>query len=248
MKQMLTLILLAALPLSGQEKGTITGRLSDGETGESLPGANVMVKGTYYGAASDGDGFYRITDVSAGSYDMEVSMIGYKVILRTGVKVNAGRTTTVDFQLEQTVLALGEEVVVLGKKPLFDVDETASITKLSSEDLEDRIVNSVEDILAEQVGVTKVNNEIHIRGGRVDETLYVIDGLSIKDPLSGYSGNLFVNPESIEDLEIITGGYNAEYGQAMSGVINIRLKEGRDKFEGSVKYLSDHWGCGLGRL
>ena len=205
-----------------------------------------MVKGTYYGAASDADGYFRITNVSTGSYDMEVSMIGYKVILRTGVKVNAGRTTTVDFQLEQTVLALGEEVVVVGKKPLFDVDETASITKLSSDDLENRIVNSVEDILAEQIGVTKVNNEIHIRGGRIDETLYVIDGLSIKDPLSGYSGNLFVNAESIEDLEIITGGYNAEYGQAMSGIINIRLKEGRDKFEGSIKYLSDHWGAATG--
>jgi hypothetical protein len=104
----------------------------------------------------------------------------------------------------------------------------------------------VEDILAEQVGVTKVNNEIHIRGGRIDESLYIIDGLSIKDPLSGYSGNLFVNAESIEDLEIITGGYNAEYGQAMSGIINIRLKEGRDKFEGSIKYLSDHWGAATG--
>ncbi|MEE1566385.1 MAG: TonB-dependent receptor [Arenicellales bacterium] len=246
MKRLLTLWLLAALPLTGQEKGTITGRLSDSETGEPLPGVNVMVKGTYYGAASDGDGFYRITNVSAGSYDMEVSMIGYKVILRTGVKVNAGQTTTVDFQLEQTVLALGEEVVVVGKKPLFDVDETASITKLSSDDLEDMIVHSVEDILAEQVGVTKVNNEIHIRGGRVDESLYIIDGLSIKDPLSGYSGNLFVNAESIEDLEIITGGYDAEYGQAMSGIINIRLKEGRDKFEGSIKYLSDHWGAATG--
>ena len=246
MKRLLTLWLLVALPLIGQEKGSIEGRLSDSETGEPLPGVNVMVKGTYYGAASDADGYFRITNVSTGSYDMEVSMIGYKVILRTGVKVNAGRTTTVDFQLEQTVLALGEEVVVVGKKPLFDVDETASITKLSSDDLEDMIVNSVEDILAAQVGVTKVNNEIHIRGGRIDESLYIIDGLSIKDPLSGYSGNLFVNAESIENLEIITGGYNAEYGQAMSGIINIRLKEGRDKFEGSIKYLSDHWGAATG--
>ena len=136
MKRLLTLWLLVALPLIGQEKGSIEGRLSDSETGEPLPGVNVMVKGTYYGAASDADGYFRITNVSTGSYDMEVSMIGYKVILRTGVKVNAGRTTTVDFQLEQTVLALGEEVVVVGKKPLFNVDETASITKLSSDDLE----------------------------------------------------------------------------------------------------------------
>lgn len=235
-------MLFLPLMLLGQPDASIQGTVRDFKTGNPLPGVNVIIKGTYYGAATGSDGNYLITSISPGSYDIEISMVGYKILLKTGVKVEAGAAVTENFDLEQTVLMLGEEVVVIGKKPLFDVDETATLTRISSDDIQNKIVNSVEDILSEQIGVTTVDNEIHIRGGRIDESLFIIDGLSIKDPLSGYGGNLFINAESIDNLEIITGGYNAEYGQAMSGVINIRLKEGRDKYEGSFKYASDNWG------
>ena len=235
-------MLFLPLMLLGQQDASIQGTVRDFKTGNPLPGVNVIIKGTYYGAATGSDGNYLITSISPGSYDIEISMVGYKILLKTGVKVEAGAAVTENFDLEQTVLMLGEEVVVIGKKPLFDVDETATLTRISSDDIRNKIVNSVEDILSEQIGVTTVDNEIHISGGRIDESLFIIDGLSIKDPLSGYGGNLFINAESIDNLEIITGGYNAEYGQAMSGVINIRLKEGRDKYEGSFKYSSDNWG------
>jgi len=235
-------MLFLPLMLLGQPDASIQGTVRDFKTGNPLPGVNVIIKGTYYGAATGSDGNYLITSISPGSYDIEISMVGYKILLKTGVKVEAGAAVTENFDLEQTVLMLGEEVVVIGKKPLFDVDETATLTRISSDDIQNKIVNSVEDILSEQIGVTTVDNEIHIRGGRIDESLFIIDGLSIKDPLSGYGGNLFINAESIDNLEIITGGDNAEYGQAMSGVINIRLKEGRDKYEGSFKYASDNWG------
>ena len=242
MRRSFSLMLFLPLMLLGQQDASIQGTVRDFKTGNPLPGVNVIIKGTYYGAATGSDGNYLITSISPGSYDIEISMVGYKILLKTGVKVEAGAAVTENFDLEQTVLMLGEEVVVIGKKPLFDVDETATLTRISSDDIQNKIVNSVEDILSEQIGVTTVDNEIHIRGGRIDETLFIIDGLSIKDPLSGYGGNLFINAESIDNLEIITGGYNAEYGQAMSGVINIRLKEGRDKYEGSFKYASDNWG------
>ena len=242
MRRSFSLMLFLPLMLLGQQDASIQGTVRDFKTGNPLPGVNVIIKGTYYGAATGSDGNYLITSISPGSYDIEISMVGYKILLKTGVKVEAGAAVTENFDLEQTVLMLGEEVVVIGKKPLFDVDETATLTRISSDDIQNKIVNSVEDILSEQIGITTVDNEIHIRGGRIDETLFIIDGLSIKDPLSGYGGNLFINAESIDNLEIITGGYNAEYGQAMSGVINIRLKEGRDKYEGSFKYSSDNWG------
>lgn len=228
--------------LQAQRPGSIQGIVTDMKTSDPLVGVNIMVKGTYYGAASGLDGRFRIPNMTPGSYDVEASMIGYKVVLRTGVQVMEGQTIQVDFEMEETVLTLGEEVVVVGKKPLFDVDETSSMVRVSSDDIADKVVSSVEDILSEQIGVTRQDNEIHIRGGRIDESLFVVDGLSIKDPLSGYSGNLFVNAEAIENLEIITGGYSAEYGQAMSGVVNVKLKEGRDHFEGALKYVSDNWG------
>ena len=184
------------------QTSTISGFIADTKSGEGLAGVNVMVKGTYYGAASGIDGQYYINNISPGTYDVEASIIGYKVVLQTGINVDPGQTTVLDFNMEETVLTLGEEVVVLGSKPLFDVDETASVTRVTSEDIANKIVSSVEDILSEQVGVTTQDNEIHIRGGRIDESMFVVDGQSVKDPLSGYSGNLFVNPEAIQDLEI----------------------------------------------
>ena len=233
------LFILLSLSIQAQDSGSLTGSVTELSTGTKLPGVNIMVKGTYYGAATDLDGTFRIPKISPGSYDVEVSMIGYKVILKTGVVINPNETVTLDFTMEETVLSFGEDVVVLGKKPLFDVDETSSLVRVRKEDIENKVVSSVEDILSEQIGVTTQDNEIHIRGGRIDESMFIVDGFSVKDPLSGYSGNLFINADAIEELEIITGGYSAEYGQAMSGVVNIKLKEGRDHYEGAVKYSSD---------
>ena len=89
------------------------------------------------------------------------------------------------------------------------------MARVRKEDIENKVVSSVGDILSQQIGVTTQDNEIHIRGGRIDESLFVVDGFSVKDPLTGYSGNLFVNADAIEEMEIVTGGYDAEYGQAM---------------------------------
>lgn len=238
---LLTVVLF--LPTVYGQTGSIRGLVKNVKTGEPLIGVNVIVKGTYYGAATDINGQYYIRNVNPGSYDIEASIIGYKLTMLTGIEVKAGLPTQVDFDLEETVLTLGQEVVVIGKKTLYDADETATVTRMRSEDIDNKVVNSVEDILSEQAGVTTQDNEIHIRGGRIDESIFIVDGMSVKDPLSGYSGNLFVNADAIQELEIVTGGYNAEYGQAMSGVVNIKLKEGRKNFDGSFKYTSDHWGA-----
>ena len=208
--------------IHSQEFGFISGTITESNSGEGMPGVNIMIKGTYYGTSSDLQGKYKINNISPGSYDVEVSMIGYKVILKTGVSVKQNETIALDFVMEETVLSFGEDVIVMGKKPLFDVDETASVARVRKEEIETKVVSSVEDILSEQIGVTTQDNEIHIRGGRIDESMFVVDGFSVKDPLSGYSGNLFVNADAIEELEIVTGGYSAEYGQAMSGIVNIK--------------------------
>jgi len=104
-------------PVLSQTKGAVSGRIVDNETGEGLPGVNVVVKGTYYGAATSLDGSYIIRNMNPGVYTVEASMMGYKQVQHTGVKVVAGETTTLDFNLEATVLAFGQEVVVIGQKP-----------------------------------------------------------------------------------------------------------------------------------
>ena len=142
------LILLLPIFLLSQSPGTISGRVVDKVSNEGLVGVNVMVKGTYYGGATDIDGQFFISGISAGTYDIEASIIGYKVLLQTGIKISSGSTTVLNFEMEETVLTLGEEVVVLGSKPLFDVDETASVARVTSEDIANKVVSSVEDILS----------------------------------------------------------------------------------------------------
>ena len=127
-----SIILIFPLYLFSQSSDTITGRVVDKEKNEGLAGVNIMVKGTYYGSATDADGYYSITQVNPGTYDIEASIIGYKVVLQTGIKIEVGKSVTLDFSMEETVLTIGEEVVVMGKKPLFDVDETSSMTRVTS--------------------------------------------------------------------------------------------------------------------
>ncbi len=238
----LFLILCSNTFLFGQTKGNIQGRIIDGENGETLPGVNVVVKGTYYGAAADLEGNYTISNVNPGVYTIEVTIIGFKQVQQTGVKVIAGETTKLDFELESTVLTLGQEVVVIGERPLFNIDETSSRRNITSAEITAEVVETVQDILANQVGVVQTDDEIHIRGGRSYENAYLIDGISVQDPLSGTGFGLQLSTDAIEEMEVITGGFNAEYGQAMSGIINIKTKEGSDKYHGTFTYKRDHFG------
>jgi len=237
---LITVILSIVLVYAQSGTGTISGRVIEKKSGTGLPGANILVKGTYYGTATDMDGNFEIRNISQGSYDLEVTMIGYKVHLQAGVNVRKDETIRLNIEMEETVLAIGQEVVVVGEKPILQVDQTSSSIRFSKEELSGKIAESVTDIIAEQVGVVESDNEIHIRGGRVDESQFIVDGLSLKDPLSGTANNLYVNPNAISELEFISGGFNAEYGQAMSGIIDVKLKEGNDQYEGSLTYKTDH--------
>lgn len=223
------------------QQTTITGRVTDKETGDGLPGANIIVQGTYKGAASDMDGNFTITGLEPGDYDIKASMIGYTEQLRTGIQVRLNRPVTVNFEMSPTVLALGQTLEVVGEKPLFETEVTASQQRLSSEEIEQKVVETVDDLVGDQLGVVVQDNKIHIRGGRADESLYMIDGQSIKDPLSGYTNTLYVNAAAIQELKVITGGYDAEYGQAMSGVVDIETKEGEDHYTGGLNWKSDNW-------
>ena len=226
-------------------KGKIQGMVTDISTHAPLPGVNIVIKGTYMGAATDLNGRYVIDNVSPGQFDIQVSMIGYKIQLRTGVKVVASESQTINFELEESVLAFGQEVVVIGKRPLLQVDLTASEEHFNADDINNKIVENVNDIIAQQAGVVKSDNEIHIRGGRADESLYIVDGISIKDPLSGYGNTLYINSDAIKELKVITGGFNAEYGQAMSGVIDVVTKEGNENYAGGITLKTDHFGLNL---
>jgi len=109
----------------------------------------------------------------------------------------------------------------------LDIEQTSSAHILSSEEVSKTIVTDIKDIVTQQAGIVKENNEIFIRGGRSYENSILLDGVSVQDPLSGTGIGLQLSANSLEEVEVITGGYNAEFGQATSGVINARTKEGK---------------------
>ena len=244
MKKLLIIIalLLCTGSLFAQQTGNIEGVVIDSETGEKLPGVNIILKGTYYGAATDIDGKFRINGITVGNYDVRISLIGYTSVEYTGIEIEPNKTKLIDVNLEETVLTLNQEVVVIGEKPLMDVEETQSKHTVTREDIEITIVENITGIVSRQTGVVEVDREIHIRGGRSYENAYLIDGVSVQDPLAGTGFGLQLSANAIEQVEVITGGYNAEYGQATSGVVNVTTREGKDNYSGSVSYKRDNFG------
>ena len=224
------------------QTGTLTGIVHDAKTGEELPGVNVILKGTYYGAATDIHGKFRINNVSVGSYNVEISLIGYKTVQYTGIEIQANKTKELDVKMEETVLTLDQDVVVVGEKPLMDVEETQSKKTVSKEDIENAIVENITDVVTQQAGITQTDNTIHIRGGRSYENAFLLDGVSVQDPLSGTGFGLQLSADAIEEVEVITGGFNAEYGQATSGIVNVKTREGKDNYSGYFSYKKDNLG------
>ncbi|MFA4838724.1 MAG: TonB-dependent receptor [Candidatus Neomarinimicrobiota bacterium] len=229
-------------PLFAQGKCVIEGHIRDLKTGEPLIGVNVVVLGTYYGSSTDMNGYYLIQNIKPAEYTLELSYIGYKIIQKTGVRINPNEKLTLDFNMEQTALALGQEVVVIGEKPLLQMKETGTVRSVNRQDIANRPLDNVQDILSEQVGVTKTDNEIHVRGSRTYEVQYLLDNISVQDPLSGTGYGLNISPNAIEEVEVITGGFRAEYGQATSGIVNVKTKTGGDRYEGYLSYKSDNLG------
>lgn len=224
------------------DQGLFKGRITDKSTKEGLPTVNIIVKGTYYGASTDVDGKFTIQKVNPGVYVVEIRLLGYKLVQYPAVKITAGETTTLDVQLEETSLTLGQEVVVVGEKPLFNIEQTSSSRTASSNDIMAAAVQNVQDVVALQVGVVKSDDQIHIRGGRSYEAAYIVDGISVQDPLAGTGFGMQLPPGAIKEAEVITGGYNPEYGQATSGVVSLTTKEGQETYSGSVTHKQDHFG------
>jgi outer membrane receptor protein involved in Fe transport len=223
------------------EPGNIVGKVLDAKTKDALPFANVVVMGTARGAMSMDDGSFFIQNVPEGTYTVKATYMGYDSEELTDVVVTAYTSTEIEFKLYRTVLATAEEVVVTAERPMVEVDVPTTVRSVTAEDLKEMPVDDISDALSLQAGVVMTDDQIHIRGGRTDETLYIIDGVQMKDLISGKSPSLNVSARSVAEMDVITGGYSAEFGQALSGVVNVKLKEGSTKQGGYIDYSADHF-------
>jgi outer membrane receptor protein involved in Fe transport len=222
------------------DTGNIAGKVLDAKTSEALPFANVVVVGTGLGAMSMDDGSFFIKNIPAGTYTVKATYMGYNAQELTGIAVEEYTTTEIEFKLYRTVLAAADEVLVTAERPMVEVDVPTTVRSLTADDIKEMPVDNIEDALGLQAGVVVSDDEIHIRGGRTDETLYIVDGVQMRDLISGKSSSLNVSARSVAEMDVITGGYSAEFGQALSGVVNVKLKEGSAKQGGYFDYSADH--------
>lgn len=221
----------AAFAQYGQIRGTVT----DAATGEALPGVNVVIEGSTTGAATDLNGNYAIIGVRPDTYTVLVTYIGYQPVRIEDVRVRIDLSTTLDVQMREDIFETGE-VVVTAQREMVQMDLTATTAFISADEIRALPVENFQDIVELQAGV--VNG--HFRGGRLGEVGYWVDGLPVQDV---YDGGLALGIENdmVQEAQIVTGAFNAEYGQAMSGIVNVVTKDGSNTFEGSFSgFVGDY--------
>ncbi|MGE5351328.1 MAG: TonB-dependent receptor [Acidobacteriota bacterium] len=216
--------------------GKIAGRVVDAATREPLPFVNIVVVGTSMGAATDMDGYYSILNLAPGTYSLKASAIGYNATTVQNIKVSIDLTTKIDFELGETSVQLNQDVIVVAQRPLVTKDLTASTSVIGANEISSLPVTEFQEVLQLQAGVVGGN----VRGGRSGEVVYSIDGVPVTDVYDG--GTVVdVNANSIQEMQFVSGAFNAEYGRALSGIVNIATKDGDNNFTGTLNtYFGDY--------
>ncbi|MDA3861936.1 MAG: TonB-dependent receptor [Melioribacteraceae bacterium] len=227
-----SIILLFSVFTFAGTTGKIAGKINDGTNNEPLIAANIFVVGTSYGAATDMDGNYFIINLPPGVYQLRISMIGFATKLISGVRVSVDQTTKIDASLFEDTIQLAD-VVVSAEKLIVRKDLTSTESKVSGDDIAMLPLDDISAVVNLQAGVI----DGHFRGGRSNEVKYLIDGIAVNDVYSGSSA-MEVEVNSIEEVQVLTGTFNAEYGEAMSGVVNQITKVATNNYDGNISFYS----------
>jgi len=243
-KIVFVLFVLGMLPfyLFAGTTGKISGIVTNSQTGEPLIGVNVVIEGSMLGASTDMDGYYFILNVPVGLHTLKVTYMGYQDITERDIRVSIDLTTEANFQMNQKTLDLGNEVVVTAERKMIRKDETNTNVIKTVEEIENMPIRGLVNLAATTAGVIRAENSgaLNVRGGRGNETATYIDGVLVTDP-AGASMRLYIPNQAIEEVSVQTGGFNAEYGDAMSGIVAITTNAGKDKYHVSVEAVTDEF-------
>lgn len=213
------LVTLCAAMTSRAQTGAISGRVLSAEEGAPLAGANVLVLGSTLGATADRNGFYIIPNIPPGNYKVRASYLGYARTVAEEVQVRLNLTTTLHFKLKEETLQ-GEEVTVVARRQNLNHDISASLAEAEAEQLQSLPIATIEDAVRMQAGVEP---DLSIRGGHLNTVSFLIDGINLREgrthaPITGLSYTAF------EHMQVQTGGFNAEYGNVRSGLVQLVTK------------------------
>ena len=225
------LLLICVNTLISATTGKISGHVTDSETGEPLIGVNIFISNLGTGAATDIDGYYAILNVRPGKHELRASMIGYTPFVMQNVDVVMGLTSKIDLSMSSEILGM-ETVTVVSERPIVAKDLSGSQLNIDSESIEQWPISSVNAVLGVQAGV----ENMQVRGGSVSQTAVMVDGFLSNDSRSNAPVTT-LSLSSVEEIQVQSGGFNAEYGNIRSGIVNIVTAEGpADHYSGSFYY------------
>jgi outer membrane receptor protein involved in Fe transport len=226
--------------------GKVMGKVIDDASGEGLFGATIMIEGTSMGNKAGPDGSYYIVNVPSGTYTLVASVIGYTSMRVEKVAVTADQTTEINFRLKTQAVTLQKSTTVTAERPIIEKGVTANLRTITTDEVKYMPVKAVTDVLKTQVGFVIRNQELHVRGGRAGEVNYIVDGVDTKSLIGGLglvTGGMNISTEDVQEMDILKGGFDAEYGNIQSAAVNIITKEGSSKkTDVRIDFLTDDFG------
>lgn len=211
------------------QTGRIAGDVTVAGTNETLPGVNVIIDGLQTGAATNLEGYYSIINIPPGTYTLRASIIGFATVVVEDVRVNIDQTTTVDIEMREEEF-VGDEVVIIAERPVVERDVASSRANISSEQIESLPVTNLGSVVGLQAGVQGGA----FRGLSAEYSEWTLGGMSLRDERSNTPYQA-VSLVSVSEVQVQTGGFNAEHGNVQSGIVNIVTKEGsRDRYNADV--------------
>ncbi len=245
-KEWYSLFLLFMIPaVLFAQAGKIRGTVVDSKTNEPLIGANVVIEGTSLGAATDVEGSYLILNVPVGTYKVKASYVGYRPVSIANIRVNLDLTSEVNFQLSTEEVQLGT-VEIVAQRPLINKNSTNAVRFTSSEEIANLPTRGLENLVGLSAGVVVTRNadgsqNVYVRGGRLDEVGFYVEGVQARNPLFGGNAVTLIT-NAIEEVQVQSGGYNAEYGGSNAGLVISSLKSGTEKLKIYGEAITDGWG------
>ena len=233
------LFLVAPCILQAGVTGKISGKINSAETGDPVIGASIQVVGSNFGSISNQNGRFSILNIPPGTYTVKFSYIGLETILLGDVQVAVDLTTWLDLTLNPSILE-GQKVVV--NAPIDAIEKDLAVTRsvVTQEQFNSLPISEISQALYLQAGVAGSDDELIIRGGRSNQVAFLIDGVYVQDPFLGaFANDLGTN--AIDELTLLSGTFNAEYGNAMSGIVNILTREGGRSWQARLERLAGNF-------
>lgn len=234
------LLVLSFTAISAQaQSGKISGVVTESSTGDPLPGVSVFIADLSKGAATNIDGQYSVISVPSGTYTVRFSFLGFSSVVLENVEVFSGQTTSLDVEMTEEVFE-GQELVITAERPIVQKDQTSSVSFVNKETIKELPVLEVSDLVKFQPGVVTTNSGgFSFRGGRTREVAYIIDGIPVQNVYSQGGGNTVdVEVQSVQELQVLTGTFDAEIGGAQSGVVNVTTIDPAKELTGSLQVRS----------